>query len=228
MSLAIPAPEQVTLPVARSNDLFPVRRIYCVGRNYAAHAREMGKDPDRESPFFFLKPADTIIHNGADFPYPTASNDVHHEIEMVVALKGGGREIPEDEALSHVFGYAVGIDMTRRDLQARSKEMARPWDAGKAFDHAAPCALLHPVDQVGHPASGEIWLQVNGDDRQRGDLGELIWNVPKTISCLSGLFTLHPGDLIYTGTPAGVGPVQRGDVMIGGIHNLGEIRIQVV
>ncbi|MCP1336126.1 fumarylacetoacetate hydrolase family protein [Futiania mangrovi] len=228
MADAVPAPVPVSLPIARSDDRFPVRRIYCVGRNYAAHAREMGKDPDREPPFFFMKPADTLLPNGTDLPYPPATSDLHHEIELVVALGKGGRDIPEAQALNLVFGYAIGLDMTRRDLQGEAKAAGRPWEVGKAFDHSAPCTMIHRAEDTGHLAKGAIWLQVNGKERQRGDLADLIWSVPETISYLSRLFELHPGDLIFTGTPAGVGAVVPGDEMVGGIDGLGELRTRVV
>lgn len=221
-----PAPVP-SLPVAGSDARFPVRRIYCVGRNYADHAREMGHDPDREPPFFFQKPADALATDG-QFPYPPATQDVHHEIELVVALAQGGADIPVERALEHVYGYAVGLDMTRRDLQGQAKKLGRPWEVGKAFDHSAPCSALHPASVSGHPTQGRIWLEVNGKLRQQGDLAELIWSVPETIACLSTLFTLAPGDLIFTGTPAGVGPVQRGDVLNGGVAGVGELRVQVV
>ncbi len=228
MNFVIDAPEIPSLPVRGSNDLFPVHRIYCVGRNYASHAREMGHDPDREPPFFFQKNPDTLVPSGGRFPYPDKSNDVHHEIELVVALAKGGKDIPESRALDCVYGYAVGIDMTRRDLQGQAKKMGRPWDVGKAFDHAAPCSEVVPATAIGHPTSARIWLEVNSEVRQDGDINQLIWNIPETISCLSGLFTLAPGDLIYTGTPAGVGAVQRGDQLKGAVEGVAEISITVV
>ena len=208
--------------------MFPVRRIYCVGRNYAAHAREMGHDPDREEPFFFHKSPDSILLSGGEFPYPPGTSDVHHEIELVVALGRGAADIAVDRALDHVFGYGVGLDMTRRDLQGEAKRAGRPWTVGKAFDHAAPCSAIATAAAIGHPSAGRIWLEVNGLARQDGDLDQLIWSVPEIIAYLSGLFTLAPGDLIYTGTPAGVGAVSRGDVMRGGIDGIGEIEITVV
>ena len=215
------------LPVKGSPKYFPVRRIYCVGRNYAEHAKEMGHDPSREAPFFFQKNADSLVMEGATFPYPSKSKDVHHEIELVVALGSGGRDIAASDALAHVFGYAVGLDMTRRDLQGEAKKAGRPWEVGKAFDGAAPCSAIARASQIGHPAKGEIALAVNGTARQRGDLGEMIWSVPEIIAHLSGLFELKAGDLIYTGTPAGVGPVQRGDALHGTIAGVGELRISV-
>ena len=217
-----------SLGVEGRADRFPVHRIYCVGRNYAEHAREMGHDPNREPPFFFMKPADALLGDGSDFPYPPSSQDVHHEIEMVAALHSGGRDIAETDALSHVFGYGIGLDMTRRDLQGEAKKMGRPWDTGKAFDRSAPCSDLRPAAATGHPAKGRIWLQVNGAVRQAGDLSELIWSLPEMIAYLSRLFTLRPGDLIFTGTPAGVAAVARGDVLEGGVDGIGTIRTRVV
>lgn len=225
MNYAIEFPPVPTLPVAESNKVFPVGRIYCVGRNYAEHAREMGHDPEREPPFFFMKPADAIVQNGATIPFPQATRDLHHEIEMVVAIGKGGADIPEDRALDHVFGYGVGLDMTRRDLQGEAKKMGRPWEMGKAFDNSAPCSTLKPVSLVGHPSKGAIWLKVNGVVKQKGDLAEMIWKVPEMISYLSRLVTLKPGDLIYSGTPAGVGPVQRGDRLEGHVDGVGELTI---
>lgn len=230
MKYAVPAPEIATVPVAGSDAVFPVHRIYCVGRNYAAHAREMGHDPDRDPPFFFTKPADAIVVSGpggAAVPYPPQTADLHHEIEMVVAIGREGAGIAEAAALDHVFGYAVGIDLTRRDLQRQAKDKGRPWDTAKGFDFSAPCAPIHAAADIGHPARGAIWLRVNGETCQSGDIGQLIWSVPEVVSILSGLFTLKPGDLIYTGTPAGVGAVGRGDVMTGGIDGLGEIEVAV-
>ena len=228
MAYVIPAPIQATLPVVGSDDQFPIHRIYCVGRNYAAHSREMGGDPDREEPFFFMKSADTVLPGGGDFPYPAKSNDVHHEMELVVALKSGGDNISEDAALDCIFGYAAGLDMTRRDLQGEMKKAGRPWEIGKSFEYSAPCSAINPASGIGHPASGRLWLEVNGETRQDGDLNQLIWNVAESISYLSSLFTLAPGDLIYTGTPAGVGPVVKGDKLHGTIEGIGEIEITVV
>ena len=225
MDYAIDFSGAITLPVVESNKAFPVGRIYCVGRNYAEHAREMGHDPDREPPFFFMKPADAIVHNGVTIPYPQVTKDLHHEIEMIVAIGKGGSNIPVDKALDHVFGYGVGLDMTRRDIQGEAKKMGRPWEMGKAFDDSAPCTALKTVAMVGHPAKGAIWLKVNGQVKQKGDLSELIWNVPETISYLSNLITLRPGDIIMSGTPAGVGPVQRGDVLEGHVEGVGDLKI---
>lgn len=227
MNYVIDPPVQAALAIEGQESKFPVRRIYCVGRNYAAHAREMGHDPDREPPFFFTKPADTIVPSGSTIPYPMATRDLHHEIEMVVALKEGGVHIATDAALDCVYGYAVGIDLTRRDLQGEAKKLARPWCAGKAFDRSAPCSAIRPASKTGHPKSGRVWLAVNGETRQDGNLNQLIWTVPEMISYLSGLFELQPGDLIMTGTPAGVGPVGAGDMMTGGVDGIGEIEITI-
>ena len=215
------------LPVRGSERLFPVRRVYCVGRNFAAHAVEMGHDPDKEPPFFFQKNPDNLSLS-SEFPYPTESNDVHHEIEMIVALSKGGDAIPVEAALDYVFGYGVGLDMTRRDLQGKAKDMGRPWETGKAFEHSAPCSPLVPAAVIGHPDSGLIQLEVNGAVRQTGDLNQMIWKVPEMISYLSRLFTLAPGDVIMTGTPSGVGPVVRGDRLKGHVDKVGDIEIVVV
>jgi fumarylpyruvate hydrolase len=215
------------LPVRGSDKLFPVHRVYCVGRNYAEHAIEMGHDPSKEPPFFFQKNPDNLVTDGK-FPYPTKSADVHHEIEMVVALGKGGDNIPVEEALDHVFGYGVGLDMTRRDLQGEAKKLGRPWEVGKAFEASAPCGPLVPASEIGHPTSGAVTLKVNGELRQQGDLNQLIWKVPEIISYLSGLFTLQPGDIIMTGTPAGVGAVARGDVLQGEVEGVGRIEVVVV
>jgi fumarylpyruvate hydrolase len=216
-----------TLPVQGSDKLFPIHRIYCVGRNYAEHAIEMGHDPSKEPPFFFQKNPDNIITDGK-FPYPSATTDVHHEIEMVVALSKGGTNIPVESALDHVFGYGVGLDMTRRDLQGEAKKLGRPWEVGKAFEASAPCGPLVPASEIGHPTSGAVTLKVNAEIRQQGDLNQLIWKVPEMISYLSGLFTLQPGDIIMTGTPAGVGAVVRGDVLEGFVEGIGTIEVVVV
>jgi fumarylpyruvate hydrolase len=188
----------------------------------------MGHDPDREPPFFFMKPASAIVTDGADMQYPSLSNDVHHEIEMVVAIGKGGANIAADKALDHVYGYGVGLDMTRRDLQGEAKKMGRPWDTGKAFDQSAPCSALVPVSQCGHPSQGSVRLMVNGEVRQEGDLNQLIWNVPDTIAYLSTLFTLQPGDLIFSGTPAGVGPIKKGDVLEGEVVGLPLLKTRIV
>lgn len=213
------------LPIAESNQVFPVGRIYCVGRNYAEHAREMGHDPEREPPFFFMKPADAIVQNGATIRYPRATKDLHHEIEMVVAIGKDGADIPAGKALEHVFGYGVGLDMTRRDLQDEAKKMGRPWEMGKAFDNSAPCTALKTAAMIGHPARGAIWLKVNERITQSGDLSEMIWNVPETIACLSQLVTLRAGDLIMSGTPAGVGPVKPGDRLEGHVDGVGDLTV---
>lgn len=228
MEYVITPLERPRLPIRGSDAVFPVHRIYCVGRNYAAHTIEMGGDPNREEPFFFQKNPDNLVIDGADFPYPARSEDVHHEIEMAVALHIGGRDIPEDEALDHVYGYGVALDMTRRDLQAQCKKAGRPWEIGKAFDRSAPCSELVRATESGHPASGAIWLQVNGRTTQQGDLNHMIWKVPEMVAYLSGLFELAPGDLILSGTPSGVGPVKRGDVLHGHIDGVGDLHTCVV
>jgi len=213
------------LPVAESNQVFPVGRIYCVGRNYAEHAREMGHDPEREPPFFFMKPADAVVASGTTIPFPQATADLHHEIEMIVAIGKDGADIPVEKALDHVYGYGVGLDMTRRDLQGEAKKMGRPWEMGKSFDNSAPCTALKTAAMVGHPAKGAIWLKVNGKITQEGDLSQMIWNVPETISYLSQLITLRAGDLIMSGTPAGVGPVKAGDRLEGHVDGVGDLTV---
>lgn len=224
---AIQPPAQPALPIKGSSKLFPVHRIYCVGRNYADHAIEMGHDPSKEPPFFFQKNPDNIVLDGK-FPYPSASSDVHFEFEMIVALHKGGTDIPAEKALDHVYGYGVGLDMTRRDLQGEAKKLGRPWEVGKAFEASAPCSHLVPVSETGHPDAGAVELTVNGEVRQSGDLNQLIWKVPEMISYLSGLFELQPGDIIMTGTPAGVGAVKRGDVLKGHVDGIGSIEVTVV
>ncbi len=226
MANAVPTPMPVTLPIEGSDDVFPVRRIYCVGRNYAEHAREMGFDPDREPPFFFMKPADAIEPDGAAIPYPSRTENFHYEIELVAAIGKGGRDIPVEQALDHVYGYAVGIDLTRRDVQIEARKMGRPWDMGKGFDRSAPCAPLVRANQV-DPGKGAIWLKVNGETKQASDLSKLIWSVPEVVSYLSTYMELVPGDLIYTGTPEGVGPIVAGDEVTGGIDGINTIRITV-
>lgn len=216
-----------SLAIVDSTQRFPVRRVYCVGRNYAEHAIEMGHDPDREPPFFFTKHPDSLLPDGSEFPYPPGTESVHHEIEMVVAIGLGGRDIPVDHALEHVYGYAVGLDMTRRDLQAEAKKLGRPWAVAKGFDQAAPCSALVPAATIGHPDKGRIWLEINGETRQEGDLSSLIWSVSEVVAYLSRLFVLEPGDLIMTGTPAGVGAVHRGDKMSGGVQGVGTLEITV-
>ncbi len=223
---AIETPPVVALPVAGQDTVFPVRRIYCIGRNYAAHAIEMGHDPDREDPFFFQKNPDNLDTSGT-FPYPPHTSDVHHEAEMLVALKTGGRNIPVDKALDHVFGYGLALDMTRRDLQGIAKKAGRPWEIGKAFEKSAPCGPVHPVSEVGHPDQGHLELKVNGEVRQEGDLNQMIWKVPEMISYLSEYFELAPGDVILSGTPSGVGPVSVGDTMELSIAGLGTLAVSV-
>ena len=214
-----------SLPVEGSDLRFPVGRIYCVGRNYADHAREMGHDPNREPPFFFMKPANAIVENNASLAFPVSTKEVHHEIELVVAIGKGGKNISVEKALDHVWGYGVGLDMTRRDLQGEAKKMGRPWEMGKAFDESAPCTALQPAAKIGHPAKGAIWVKVNGQTKQQGDLSQQIWNVQEQISYLSNLITLQPGDLIFTGTPAGVGPVNPGDKLEGHVDGVGDLVI---
>lgn len=223
---------QTTIPIVGRSDRFPVRRIYCIGRNYAAHAREMGSDPTREPPFFFQKPSDAIqfVPPGqtVDHPYPTLTKNYHYEIELVAALQTGGRDIPVETALQHVFGYAVGLDMTRRDLQAAMKKEEKPWEIGKSFDHSAPIGPLHPAASIGHFTEGAISLKVNGQVKQSSNLKNMIWSVAEQISNLSRAFELMPGDIIYSGTPENVGPVVRGDVMEGYIERLPSISLKVV
>jgi fumarylpyruvate hydrolase len=217
----IASPAMPAVPVA-GGGLFPVRRIFCVGRNYAAHTREMGGDPNREPPFFFTKPADAIVV-GDSVPFPSATQNLHHEMELVVALGSGGKDISSDAALGHVYGYAAGVDLTRRDLQDEAKSLRRPWDMSKGFDHSAPIGLIVPASRIGHPAAGRISLAVNGEERQKGDLSDMIWPVADVISFLSSLVELQPGDLIYTGTPDGVGQIRRGDRVSGAIDGVGEL-----
>ncbi|KNY17163.1 5-carboxymethyl-2-hydroxymuconate isomerase [Shinella sp. SUS2] len=215
------------LPIRGSTALFPIHRIYCVGRNFADHAIEMGHAPDKEPPFFFQKNPDTVVLPGTPFPYPAASRDVHHEVELVVALQSGGTDIPVERALDCVYGYAVGLDMTRRDLQAEAKKHGRPWEIAKAFEQSAPCGPVHTAAEIGHPGEGTIRLTINGTIRQDGNLNQMIWKVPEMIAYLSRLFTLKPGDLIFAGTPAGVGAVAKGDTMIAHIDGLDEVRFTV-
>ena len=225
MDYAFPPPPPATLPVDGTGVHVPVRRIYCVGRNYAAHAREMGSDPDREPPFFFMKPADAIVTSGARIPFPPATRNLQHEIELVVVIGRGGRAIGPERALEHVFGYAVGLDMTRRDLQNEAKKTGRPWDMGKGFDQSAPCSAVRPASRIGHPDKGAIWVKVNGAVRQSGDLSQQIWSVPETIAYLSGLVMLESGDLVFTGTPEGVGPVAGGDRLDGHVDGVGDLTV---
>ncbi|MBU6498304.1 MAG: fumarylacetoacetate hydrolase family protein [Rhodospirillales bacterium] len=219
----IPPPAIAAVPVDGGGH-FPVRRIFCVGRNYAEHAREMGADPDRELPFFFCKPADALVTGGAAMPYPPMSSSLHHEMELVVAIGTGGADIPEASALSHVWGYAAGLDMTRRDLQNQAKKEGKPWDMGKGFDHSAPIGTMIPAARFPAPTRGAIELKVNGAVRQSSDLSKLIWSVAETIAYLSRLVTLAPGDLIFTGTPEGVAAVMRGDVLEGSVAGVGTVR----
>ncbi|MBO6757414.1 MAG: fumarylacetoacetate hydrolase family protein [Roseibium sp.] len=223
----IEAPQVPTLPVSGSSAVFPVRRVYCIGRNYAAHAVEMGHDPDKEAPFFFQKNPNNLSISGS-FPYPPKTENVHHEIELAVALKSGGRNIPVDSALDHVFGYAVALDMTRRDLQGEAKKAGRPWEVGKAFEDSAPITPLVPVASGAHPDHGAITLAVNGSVKQEGDLNQMIWKVPEMISYLSDFFELSAGDVILTGTPSGVGPVERGDRLEGRIDGFDPLNVKVV
>ena len=218
-------PAPTSIPIARGG-LFAVRRVYCVGRNYAEHVREMGND-ERDPPFFFTKPADAVVVGGAAVAYPPQTADLQHEIELVVAIGKDGRDIAAAEALGHVYGYAAGLDMTRRDLQAAAKKAGRPWDMAKGFDQSAPIGSIEPASAIGHPDTGAITLSVNGVQRQRGDLGDQIWSVSDTIAYLSGLVTLRAGDLIMTGTPAGVGAVGRGDVLEGNIAGVGSVRTTI-
>jgi fumarylpyruvate hydrolase len=216
-----------SVPIAGTDLAFPVHRIYCVGRNYAEHAREMGFEPDREAPFFFAKPADAVVQNGATIPYALATRNLHHEIELVAAIGGAGVNVTREQALELVYGYAVGIDLTRRDLQLAAREQGRPWDAGKGFDDSAPVSAIHRSSEIGHPSQGAIWLEVNGETRQRADLSQLLRSVPDLIVELSKLFALRPGDLVYTGTPAGVGPIEPGDRLRGGVAGVDEISIAI-
>ena len=223
--LVIPAPQVPVIPT-QGGGVFPVRRVYCIGRNFAAHAVEMGHDPDREPPFFFQKNPDNLDASGA-FPYPPHSSDVHHEVELLVGLKSGGTNIPRDRALDCVWGYGVALDMTRRDLQSEMKKMGRPWEIGKAFERSGPVGPLHPVSEVGHPDQGRVALTVNGTLRQEGDLNQMIWKVPEIICFLSEYFELAAGDVIMAGTPSGVAAVSRGDVMEATIEGVGQLTVTV-
>lgn len=221
-----PAP-QPSVAVAGSQARFPIRRVFCVGRNYAAHAREMGKDPDREPPFFFTKPADAVVAAEGTVPYPPLTENLHHEIELVVAIGKAGANVKPAQALDLVWGYGVGVDLTRRDLQDVAKKMSRPWDWSKSFDASGPCGPLQPASAIGHPSQGAIWLKVNGETRQQGDLTELIWPVADVIAYISESMTLQPGDLIFTGTPAGVGALNPGDAVTAGVEGVGEITFTI-
>lgn len=230
MQFAFPPAPQASLPIVDSADRFPVHRIYCVGRNYAEHAKEMGFT-GREAPFFFMKPADAVVAPTGDapvqMPYPSLTSNLHHEIELVVAIGKGGKNIPASEAFAHIWGYAVGLDMTRRDLQNEMKKQGRPWCIGKAFEYSAPIGPVTPAAQAGNIEQADIWLQVNGQDRQRSQIGQLIWNIAETIEHLSQAWELQPGDLIMTGTPEGVGAVQVGDLLEGGVTGLTPLRVSI-
>lgn len=230
MRFVLPPPVQASVPVVGHSERFPVHRIYCVGRNYAEHAKEMGFT-GREAPFFFMKPADAVLCADEDaalsMPYPSLTSNLHHEIELVVAIGKGGKHIPAAHAMEHIWGYAVGLDMTRRDLQNDMKKQGRPWCIGKAFEASAPISAITPAAQAGDVQNAEIWLQVNGQDRQRSNVNQLIWNIAETIEHLSNAWELQPGDLIMTGTPEGVGAVQTGDVLEGGISGLGTLRVNI-
>ncbi|WP_434288371.1 fumarylacetoacetate hydrolase family protein [Celeribacter sp. SCSIO 80788] len=227
MAYVFPPAEPATVAVDGTDDRLPVRRIFCVGRNYAAHAREMGKDPDRDPPFFFTKPADAVVDTGEVVAYPPETENFHYEAELVAVIGKGGKNISEEDSLSHVWGYAVGNDLTRRDLQLKAREQGRPWDWGKAFDRSAVIGPVFPVEKVGHPDKGSIKLTVNGEVKQDADLNELIWSVPEIISILSHSMTLQPGDLIMTGTPAGVGALVEGDTCVVEIEGLGKIETPI-
>ena len=225
-SYVIPPPSQSAIAIAGSDQVFPVRRIWCVGRNYLEHIKEMGQD-EREPPFFFAKPADAIVPDGGTAPYPSLTKDMHHEVELVVALKSGGRNIPVAKALDHVWGYGVGIDLTRRDLQIASRDIKRPWEIGKAFDASGPCGPLKPATEIGHPEKGRITLKCNGKVRQDGDLAQMIWNVPEVISKLSEMVALAPGDIIMTGTPSGVAATVPGDKLECEVEGVGKLTVTI-
>ena len=222
----LPPPAQAAVPVA-GGGLFPVRRIFCVGRNYAAHVREMGGNPEREAPFFFTKPADAVVTDGADMPYPPMTANLHHEMELVLAIGTGGADIAAGDALRHVWGYAAGLDMTRRDLQGEAKKAGRPWDMGKGFDQSAPIGAIVPAARLADPTRGRIELRVNGAVRQSSDLSQMIWSVAETVAFLSRFVRIAPGDLIFTGTPEGVAAVARGDVLEGMVEGVGTVQTRV-
>jgi fumarylpyruvate hydrolase len=224
MSFVFDLGERPSVPLHGSTERYPVRRIYCVGRNYADHAREMGGNPEREAPFFFDKPPDAVTPNGSILPYPFATANLHHEVELVVALGRSGHHVGVEDAADFIFGYAVGNDLTRRDLQFAARDKGRPWDTAKGFDHSAPITAIHPVAETGLIGRGRIWLTVNGASRQEGDIADMIWSVPEIIATLSTLYTLYPGDLVFTGTPAGVGPLQPGDEVLCGVAGLDTLR----
>jgi fumarylpyruvate hydrolase len=232
MTFVFPPEAPVAVPVARSDAQFAVRRVYCVGRNYAAHAREMGFDPDREPPFFFCKPANAVVPvaygETLELAYPSQTTNYHYEAELVAVIGKGGSDIAVEQALDHVWGYAVGLDMTRRDLQMKMREMGRPWEIGKAFDRSAPIGPIHPASEIGHFESAGLWLTVNGETKQKSDVSHLIWSVAETVAYLSQFFRLEPGDVIFTGTPEGVGAVKQGDTMKVGVERLGEVTVRVV
>ncbi len=228
MGFVLPPPAAPSIAVVDSEDRCPVRRIFCVGRNYADHAKEMGGDPDRELPFFFSKPADAVVEDGAQIPYPPRTSELHYETELVVVIGRGGRNVAVDGALDHVFGYAIGNDLTRRDLQREAKAKGRPWDLSKGFDHSAVVGPVHPASRVGHLARGYIRLDVGGERRQEADLADMIWSVPEIVSILSSYVALAPGDLIYTGTPAGVGPLRPGDDCVATVEGLGALEFSIV
>lgn len=225
VDFVIPPPTQPTVGVSMTEALFPVRRIWCVGQNYAAHTREMGGNPERTEPFFFAKPGDAVVPGGGLLDFPVATSDLHHEVELVACIGRHGGNIAADKALSHIYGYAVGLDMTRRDLQAVAKKAGRPWALAKGFDQSCPIGTIRPVSEIGHPAKGRISLSVNGEERQVGDLSDMIWSVAEIIAALSRFVALAPGDLIMTGTPSGVGPVGRGDVLHAVCAGVGELNI---
>lgn len=231
MTYVFTPPALIAIPVAGSSEQFAVRRVYCVGRNYAAHAREMGYDPDREPPFFFCKPADAIVPvadgRTLALPYPTQTQNYHYEAELVAVIGKSGADIAVEDALDYVWGYAVGLDMTRRDLQMKMREMGRPWEIGKAFDVCAPIGPIHRASDIGHPQQAGIWLTVNGETKQRSDVSHLIWSVAETVACLSRFFRLEPGDVIFTGTPEGVGAVKPGDAIATGVDGLGELNVRI-
>lgn len=225
--LDLPVVKQPSVAIDKSEHRFPIRRVFCVGRNYAAHAREMGNDPTREPPFFFMKPADAVVSASGEIPYPSLTSNFHHEVEMVVAIGGHGVNVNREKALELVWGYGVGVDLTRRDLQDVAKEMRRPWEWGKGFDASAPCSPLKPASEIGHPSTGRIWLDVNGINKQIGDLQDLIWPIADVIAYVSQSMALEPGDLIYSGTPAGVGALNPGDEVHGGVEGVGEFTFKV-
>lgn len=227
MDFAFPPPPRPTLAIAGEQPRFPVHRIYCAGHNYPDLARERTLPRQRERPYFFLKPADAVVPSDAVIPYPPATGDLHHEVSLVVAIGAGGAGIAPGRALAHVFGYAVGLDLARRDLQAEARRLSRPWDAARAFDRSAPCSAVHPVGEVGHPVGGAITLMVNGELRQAGDIADMIWSVAELIAHLSDLFELVAGDLVFTGTPAGVGAVRTGDHLVASVAGVDELRVTI-